>query len=123
MAFEGAGHLPNNRDGQPMEPRHLPRQRRGTTPQMHGRYPEYDVLAQSQHWDDPTRKVVMARLEAPPYRYFTPTQVRTLEAFCDVVTGQDDEPRIGVLRYVDQDLHEGRGPGHRYADMPDDGEA
>jgi hypothetical protein len=123
MAFEGAGHLPNNRDGQPAEPRRLPRQRRGTTPQMHGRYPEHDVLAQSRHWDDPTRKVVMARLEAPPYRYFTPKEIRTLESFCDTVTAQDEEPRIAVLRFVDNDLYHARGPGHRYADMPADGEA
>ena len=31
---------------QPADPDELPRQRRGKTPQMHGRYPDYDVLEQ-----------------------------------------------------------------------------
>ena len=66
MAFEDAGHLPNNRDGQPAEPRRLPRQRRGVTPQMHGRYPDHDVLAQSDRWDEPTRSVVIGRLGMLP---------------------------------------------------------
>ena len=123
MAFEGAGHLPHNRGGQPTEPHRLPRQRRGASPQMHGRYPEHDVLAQSRHWDEPTREVVMARLQPPAYRHFQAAEVRTLEAFCDTITEQDGEPRIEVLRYIDKDLFEGSGPGHRYADMPPDGEA
>lgn len=90
---------------------------------MHGRYPEHDVLAQSRHWDEPTREVVMARLQPPAYRHFQAAEVRTLEAFCDTITEQDGDPRIEVLRYIDKDLFEGSGPGHRYADMPPDGEA
>ena len=39
-------------------PRELPRQRRGTTPQMHGRYPDYDVLDNAGHWDPVTRELV-----------------------------------------------------------------
>ena len=122
MAFEDAGHLPNNRDGQPAEPRRLPRQRRGVTPQMHGRYPDHDVLAQSDRWDEPTRSVVIGRLHAPAYRYFQQEQIETLEAFCDAIMAQDEDPRIEVLRYVDHNLSEAHGPGHRYADMPEDGE-
>ena len=38
-SFSGADHLPNNRGGDPPDPAGLPRQRAGTTPQMHGRYP------------------------------------------------------------------------------------
>jgi hypothetical protein len=122
MAFEGAGHLPNNRDSQPTEPRRLPRQRRGVTPQMHGRYPDHDVLFESRHWDEPTRLVVLNRLHPPAYRYFHHDEIRTLEVLCDAIMGQDDDPRIEVLRYVDHNLAEARGPGYRYADMPEDGE-
>src|SRR5438876_894465 len=86
----------------------LPRQRRGTTPQMHGRYPDYDVLEQADHWDEVTRKVVLDRVEnVPPIRFFEPREVRTLEAFCDVVVHQDSEPRIPVLNYVDAKLARG----------------
>ncbi|HEY0388370.1 MAG TPA: gluconate 2-dehydrogenase subunit 3 family protein [Gaiellales bacterium] len=122
MPFEDPSHLPNQQGGRAAEPDDLPRQRRGTTPQMHGRYPDFDVLEHASHWDEPTRKVVLARLDPPEYRHFKESARRTLEAFCDTVMAQDREPRIPVLRFVDQALHEGRSPGFRYDGMPADGE-
>ncbi|HEY6963125.1 MAG TPA: gluconate 2-dehydrogenase subunit 3 family protein [Gaiellaceae bacterium] len=103
-------------------PHHL-RQKKGTTPQMLGRYPEYDVLEQVDHWDDVTRRVVLDRVHnVPPFRYFTPEEVDTLKAFCDVATAQDSEPRIPVLSYIDEKLHGGVGDGWQYFDLPADGE-
>jgi Gluconate 2-dehydrogenase subunit 3 len=100
----------------------VPRQRRGITPQMVGRYPDYDVLAEADHWDEVTRRVVLDRVEnVPPIRFFDPTEAATLKAFCDVAVAQDSEPRIPVLSYVDEKLHSGRGDGWRYFDLPDDG--
>jgi hypothetical protein len=105
------------------EPNRLPRQRRGTTPQMVGRYPDYDVLAEAGHWDDVTRKLVLSRVhDVPPIRFFDEAQVATLTAFCDVVTAQDSEPRIPVLNYVDDKLASGRRDGYRYYDLPPDDE-
>jgi hypothetical protein len=99
------------------------RQVKGTTPQMVGRYPDYDVLTQVDHWDDVTRRVVLDRVEnIPPIRFFNATEVPTLKAFCDVVTAQDAEPRIPVLSYVDQKLESGVGDGYQYDDLPGDGE-
>ena len=119
-----ADHLPNRRgDGRPASPEELPRQRRGVSPQMHGRYPDYDVLEQAEHWDEVTRRVVMERVEqTPPLRFFTTGEARALGTFCDVVMAQDREPRIPVLQLVDQKLFEGKLDGFRYADMPDDRE-
>jgi hypothetical protein len=102
------------------DPDGLPRQRRGTTPQMHGRYPDFDVLEQSGHWDEVTRRVVLARLRPPPLRFFDDAEARTLGAFCDVVLAQDAEPRVPVLAFVDAKLHDGRLDGYAYADMPGD---
>ena len=79
-------------------------------------------LEHASRWDEPTREVVLARLEPPEYRYFQPEELPTLEAFCDTVMAQDTEPRIPVLRFVDATLHEGRLPGFRYEGMPPDGE-
>jgi Gluconate 2-dehydrogenase subunit 3 len=120
--FRGAEHLPNRRGGgEPANPFDLPRQRRGTTPQMHGRYPDYDVMEQAPHWDRVTRELIEERERtAPALRFFTPLEASTLEAFCDVVTAQDGEPRIPVLAMVDSKLHEGKLDGFRYDDMPDD---
>jgi hypothetical protein len=122
--FRDAGHLPKQRpDGRPAPPERLPRQRRGTTPQRHGRYPDYDVVEQASHWDEVTRGVVLDRVrESPPLRFFDPAQAQTLGALFDVVLAQDAEPRIPVLQMVDAKLADNRLDGFRYADMPDDRE-
>lgn len=93
------------------------------TPQMRGNYPGYDVLAQADHWDEVTRKLVLGRVQnVPEIRFFDAAQAATLGAFCDIVMAQDREPRVPVLAMVDQRFAEGRLDGFRYADMPDDGE-
>jgi Gluconate 2-dehydrogenase subunit 3 len=122
--FREGDHLPNRSEsGEPPDPAGLPRQRRGVTPQMHGRYPDYDVLEQSSHWDEETRKVVRARLDqVPSIRFFDPAEARTIGALCDAVTAQDDEPRVPVLPFVDEKLHEGELDGYQYVDLPDDRE-
>ena len=116
------GHLPNLRPGgQAAKPDWLPRQREGITPQMVGRYPDYDVLASTADWDAATRKVVMERLDPPAtLRFFTVEQAPTLRAFCDVLLAQDAEPRVPVLELVDEKLAAGRLDGYEYEDMPDD---
>ena len=102
-------------------PEGLPRQRRGTTPQMIGRYPDWDVLSQASRWDAVTREVVLDRVEnVPPFRFFGEEERRTLKAFCDTLTAQDGEPRIPVLSMVDAKLHAGELDGFQYAGMPDD---
>jgi hypothetical protein len=122
--FRDPGHLPNLRaNGQPGSPDELPRQRNGVTPQMHGRYPDFDVLDEARHWDEETRRMVMSRVEeVPPIRFFTSEEAVTLGAFCDVVMAQDREPKIPVLNMVDAKLFSGELDGFRYADMPDDRE-
>jgi len=124
LDFRRAEHLPKQReDGIPPPPERLPRQRRGITPQMHGRYPDYDVLAEQDHWDDVTRKVVDARVEGPgELRFFEQREAETLAAFSDLVLHQDADPRIPVVAMVDEKLAERRFEGYRYADLPDDDE-
>ena len=91
---------------------------------MHGRYPDYNVLEQRDHWDEVTRKVIMDRVDnPPPIRFFTETEAETLKAFCDTVTAQDREPKIPVLNFVDEKMYKADEQGldgYQYADMPDD---
>ena len=124
MDFRGADHLPRRRhDGIPPPPEDLPRQRRGVTPQMHGRYPDYDVLANAPHWDETTREVDLARVrEVPQITFFDAREERTLRVFCDLVTAQDADPRIPVLEMVDAKLAANHLDGYRYHDMPEDPE-
>jgi Gluconate 2-dehydrogenase subunit 3 len=119
----GAGHLPNRGGPEPHEgpPPGLPRQRRGTTPQGRGRYPDFDVLSQVDHWDEITRRVVLDRVEkVPPIRFFDEAEAATLGAFCDTVLAQHSEPRVPVLAMVDAKLHANQFDGYRHADMPSD---
>ena len=120
MGFEEAHHLPSRGF---TDPGGLPRQRKGTTPQLHGRYPDYDVLAETAHWDEVTRRVVVDRVEnVPPFRFFDEHERDVLKAFCDTLLAQDAEPRIPVLAYVDEKLHSGKGDGYQYFDLPSDQE-
>lgn len=115
-------HLPNLRsDRSAPHPSWLPRQRRGVTPQMIGRYPDFDVLETADTWDEATRRVVLARLRADrPLRFFDDDEKPTLYAFCDTCMAQDGEPRIPVAAAVDAKLADGMLDGFQYADMPDD---
>jgi hypothetical protein len=119
-----AHHLPNLRQGR-QPPHHfwLPRQRRGTTPQMIGRYPDYDVFDAEDTWDAATAKVVAERMShrsGDALRFFSAAEAPTLRAFCDVVMAQDDDPRVPVAELVDDKLAAGKLDGYQYADMPDD---
>jgi hypothetical protein len=101
----------------------LPRQRKGTVPQGRGRFPDYDVLASQDHWDEKTRSVVVGRVEnVPPIRFFTEDEVRVLQPFTDVVMAQDEDPKIPVLNFVDEKMHTGSRDGYRYFILPDDAE-
>jgi hypothetical protein len=121
--FREPDHLPKVRGDEGADPGELPRQRRGKTPQMYGRYPDYDCLEQAEHWDELTRKLVVDRVErVSELRFFGDDEVATLTAFCDVVLAQDAQPRIPVLAFIDDKLAEGRLDGYQYAGMPDDRE-
>lgn len=90
---------------------------------MTGRYPDYDVLAEQEHWDDVTRRVVLDRVEnVPAITFFDDAEAATLQAFCDIVLAQDEEPRVRVLAYIDEKLASGVGDGWQYHDLPGDGE-
>jgi hypothetical protein len=118
-----ADHLPHHDGPEPHDgpPPGLPRQRVGTTPGGHGRYPDFDVLVEVDHWDEVTRRVVLDRVErTPPIRFFDEAEAVTLGAFCDTVLAQDREPRVPVLAMVDEKLHADRLDGYRYVEMPSD---
>ena len=102
---------------------HLPRQRRGVVPQGRGRYPDYDVLDEAEHWDHVTRRVVLDRVHnVPPIRFFDEAEARTIAAFCDQITAQDGDPKIAVVNYLDEKLYEDNGAGYQYFDLPSDQE-
>jgi len=99
--------------------------RSGTTPgDARRRFPGFDVLAQSDHWDEVTTGVVLSRLgPRPPLRFFSPGQEAIARPLLDLILDQHAEPRVPVFEMVDQRLAELSTDGWRYEDLPPDPEA
>jgi hypothetical protein len=88
------------------------------------RFPGFDVLRQSRHWDPVTAGVVLARTAVPPaIRFFTPAEQATATALCDRLLNLDEETRVPVVNQIDARLAEAQTDGWRYLEMPEDGEA
>jgi Gluconate 2-dehydrogenase subunit 3 len=88
------------------------------------RFPGFDVLRQSRHWDPVTADVVTARVGPPaPPTFFDAAEQACAAALLNLLTGQSDDPRIPVLEMVDARLAAGETDGWRYVDMPEDGQA
>lgn len=88
-----------------------------------GRFPGFDVLSQSDHWDSPTAAVVYDRLRAPePPRFFTLAEEAVADALFDRLLDLQPDDRVSITTAVDTRLAESRTDGWHYADMPTDGE-
>jgi hypothetical protein len=97
----------------------------GVTPGgRQARFPGFDVLAQSEHWDQVTAGVVLSRLGPPsPLRFFTEDEEAIARPLLDLLLDQRSEPRVPVLEMIDSRLAEGSTDGWRYEDLPEDGQA
>jgi hypothetical protein len=88
------------------------------------RFPGFDVLAQSGHWDQVTAGVVLSRLgPREPMRFFSPAEEAIARPLLDLLLDQRSEPRVPVLEMIDSRLAEGSTDGWRYEDLPEDGQA
>lgn len=99
----------------------------GTGP-WSGRFPGFDVLDQSSHWDPVTTGVVLDRIGmAPDIRFFTPAEQAIATVLCDALLAQDDdtglESRVPIVNLIDARLAEQQTDGWHYHDMPPDGQA
>ncbi len=93
-----------------------------------GRFPGFDVLDQSGHWDPVTTGVVLERVGmAPDIRFFTPREQGIATVLCDALLGQDGDTnpsiRVPIVNLIDARLAEQQTDGWHYHDMPADGQA
>jgi hypothetical protein len=124
-AFAGDDHLPKKRGDRPLlATEDLPRQRRGTVPGGHSRYPDQDVMSERDSWDEPTRRLLVDRVEHPPaIRFLEAAEEACLRSFVDLFLGQqDEEPRVPALEWIDDRLFTGRTDGYRHVGLPEDRE-
>ncbi|MGE0260911.1 MAG: gluconate 2-dehydrogenase subunit 3 family protein [Alphaproteobacteria bacterium] len=92
------------------------------------RYPTYNVLDKwdTPSWNDQTRAVVKKRLEGvPSRRFFREDEWEILEAVCDRLIPQPDRPgdKVPIAPFIDERLHENKGKGYRFENMPPTREA
>lgn len=94
---------------------------------MTDRYPGYDVLNKRNgpSWNEPTRRVVDARLNLPTApRFFNDEERRTLSAVCERIMPQTRaRARVDLAAHVDDKMSSNRTDGYRYPGMPPQGEA
>jgi hypothetical protein len=96
------------------------------SPDRGSNYPGFDVLAQSDHWDPATRRVVGDRLrDRWDRRFFIEAEQPVCRALLACLVPQTRQPEIPVFEMIDERLAGGvaMGDGYRYADMPEDAAA
>lgn len=91
------------------------------------RFPGFNVLDQSAHWDDATRAAITGRMHAvPPVRFFTIEEEAAAKSLFDQLLDQQPssgEEIVDVVRMVDSRLAEDETDGWHYDTMPPDGDA
>lgn len=100
---------------------------RHTPPSGPERFPGFDALSESKHWDPITTGVVLSRMGmAPDIRFFTPAEHAIAKALCERLLDLPGDPSVGtvpVVNMIDARLAERQTDGWRYLDMPEDGQA
>lgn len=100
-------------------------------PPASGRFGDFDVLSQVDHWDDVTARVVLARLDpGPPAGFFEPQERATAGALLDLLLDQPEEEaerpqgaKVPVLALVEARLAADETDGWFYEDLPEDRQA
>lgn len=88
------------------------------------RFPGFDVLAQSEHWDPVTAAVVLGRTGmSPDIRFFTPAEEAVATALVDHLLDQRSEPKVPVAPLIDTRLAQAQTDGWHYEDLPPDDQA
>ncbi|HET7621890.1 MAG TPA: gluconate 2-dehydrogenase subunit 3 family protein [Gemmatimonadaceae bacterium] len=94
---------------------------------LRDRYPDSDILAQREHWDDATRRVILDRVyNVPRFRFFDAHARATLLALCECIVPQGHRPenrRVPIAPWIDARCDAGGDDGFRFDDMPGNREA
>lgn len=89
---------------------------------MPERYPGYDVLAKhdTPSWNEPTRKVIDARLATPNEpQFFNAEEWQTLTAICDHIVPQPkSRAPVPIAALVDRKMANDERDGYRRASLP-----
>lgn len=87
--------------------------------------PKLLELLSSDFVTEPTRNVLLERMEVPVWRnvFFDDHEIQLLSIVCDLLIDQDSSNRVvEISLYIDKRLAENKCDGWRYNEMPPDGE-
>lgn len=89
---------------------------------IESRYPDFDVMARSEEWDEHTRSVIANRMKDPGQpRFLTEAESATLRAAAARLLAETDPWLIGkVVEHIDTLLAQGPGDGYRKESVPPD---
>lgn len=86
---------------------------------MDQRYPDFDVMAQREHWDEHTREIVERRLEEPKYQTLSQGEIPMLSHLCAALIGDNRKPVLEyVVAHFDNKLTSNLGEGQRQKGFP-----
>lgn len=86
-------------------------------------YPNFDVLAEKDHWDKFSRAVVLERLKPSQPSFLNATEVRTLRTVVENLLYESREDVLNfVVFHVDRQLASPIGESERKADVPPQGD-
>jgi hypothetical protein len=82
---------------------------------IESRYPDFDVLAHREEWDEHTRHVLDKRMEPPQEpQFFSPEEADALRAALARLLDEQDPWMLGkVLEHIDGTIAHGTGEGYR----------
>jgi hypothetical protein len=87
-----------------------------------GHYPQFDVMAAEEHWDDHTREIVNNRLHITslyPLQFLTLQEANTLAQLCALLLDDDNYPVISfVVHHFDSTLQASVGESQRLIGVP-----
>lgn len=88
------------------------------------RFPGFDVLGQSRHWDAATAALIAERVDSPPaIRFFSDHEAATATALFNLLLDQTGNELVSVTSMVDARLLADETDGWHYEDMAPDRES
>lgn len=84
-----------------------------------GLYPDYDVLAHKDEWDENTRQVVLSRLGPFQYKLLSGWELEMVQTVAGHLT-YENRPEIlaWIAAHVDHELSQAQGEGQRQPEVP-----
>ncbi|MDA8235063.1 MAG: gluconate 2-dehydrogenase subunit 3 family protein [Clostridia bacterium] len=89
---------------------------------MQSFYPQFDMLQNSDHWDEYTARLIRKRMIEPGKpRFLAEQELELLKKVCSRLLGEENGDRLAqVVGHIDHKLADNIGEGYRKANLPEE---